>query len=256
MGVRGLTTFLQQNNLLSQRCLTWSEERKVIIVDGNGFVYWMYMKYDLISAPDYSRADDILFEIFDIFQRINVQLVFVFDGPLEIKKLRCKLERLSGQAQAIVNPLDQSSNAFPLPLLAFDSVFQFLNRHCTSVLADDMEVNRRFSHLFVHCLGEADCVIVYMAMRMREKCYGILSNDSDMIIYNNSPSNGVSIPLLPLWSMQWSEEQPERLFFSVAERETVAAAFSLPSEVSIPWNIFTSVNLLKGIVDLGGSSGS
>lgn len=92
-------------------------------------------------------------------------------------------------------------------------------------------VNKHFSHSFAHSVGEADCVIVHLAMRM--KAYGILSNDSDMIIFNNSPNKEVSIPLIPLWSMQWSDEQPERIYFSVVERERVAAAFSVPSEVSL-----------------------
>jgi hypothetical protein len=227
MGVRGLTTFLQQNNLLSQRWLNRSEKTKVIIVDGNGFVYWLFMKYELTSFPDFTRADEILLKILDIFQTMNIQLVFIFDGLSEIKKLRCKLERLSSQAQSIVNPPDHCSNL--LPLLAFDSVFQCLVRHCSSVFSEE-QGDRRFFHLFDHAVAEADSAIVSMAMKMR--AYGILSNDSDMIIYNNYSENRVSIPLILLWSLQWCDEQPDRILFSVVERETVATAFSLQPEVS------------------------
>jgi hypothetical protein len=228
MGVRGLTKFLQLNSLLSQRTISCGET-KVIIVDGNGFVYWFFLKYNLISSADYTRAHEILMNFLATFVKVNIHLVFVFDGPMEIRKIRCKLERLSSQAQAAANIDLGNCNALPLPPLAFESILQCLHDNCSFIDSDGSLIfNGTMPHLCHLSGGEADQTIVKTAIRMG--AYGIMSNDSDMVIYNTSPDQGTSILFIPLWSIEWSVDLPQ-IYFSAVDRAAVAVAFSLPQEV-------------------------
>jgi hypothetical protein len=223
--VRGLTKFLQLNNLSSQRVVCCDDKARTIVVDGNGFVYWLFMKYNLVPSADYTRVHQIVLNFLQTFLKLNIRLVFVFDGPTEIRKIQCKLERLSNQAAESWKSLTQgNSNALPLPSLAFESILECLRENCSFIDSEGGAIsNGALSHLCLLCSGEADKEIIKTAIRMG--ACGIMSNDSDMIIYNTS-----AISFIPLWSVEWSTELSQ-VHFSAVERETVAAAFLLPPQV-------------------------
>lgn len=237
MGIRGLTTFLLNNWRICEHLnLEENTNFKIIVVDGNSFSYWFYNYFHLTSTCDYCLVNELLKTLLNIFLKYNIQLIFIFDGYIAINKLFCKLERLSTQSTTIYNNNQSNNNnnsnnrifsSNPIPLLAIESIIQCLKESCFYLNGYELPNHLHCFHIISS--GEADKLIVDIAVKVH--AFGILSNDSDMLIYNLSSNYFVDISFIPLWSLQYNLNESNIGIYFV-KREKIANLLHLPPEVS------------------------
>lgn len=167
MGVRGLTTFIAQNNDIFLKDFFLHDSN--LIIDGHNLAAQLYRTFTFFSAfgGDYDRFANFVREFFNTLKKCHVTPYVLFDGSYEIRKLKTTFcrhrSKISGASR--LNPGNQK-NLQIFPLLLRD-VFR-------EVLCD-LKIQ------FTVCEYEADDEIAAMA---RYLSCPVLSYDSDFFIYN------------------------------------------------------------------------
>ena len=169
-------------NLKSESCIS-------VVVDGNAFAYWVYFKSIRSWTCDYINVRKFLMVLLDKFTASGVRLVFVNDGPTEASKLRSKVSRLHDHTIACSKYPQFTSDAVSPPVLIIECIKSILVHHSTANESAPLQ------HIIIFSSGEADRDIVAVARDI--DAVGILSNDSDMLVYDS----GYDIGFLPLWSL-------------------------------------------------------
>lgn len=242
MGIRGLTTYFLNNWRICEHInIEENINYKIILVDGNSFIYWFYNYFNFNFNFDYILINKIIFKYLNMFLKYNIQLIFIFDGFVQLNKLSCKLERLLTQSQSILisssstsssDINNQSNNRMfssnPLPLLAIETIIQCLKENCVYINEYKLPIQSHCYHIVSS--GEADKLIVDLAIKFH--AFGILSNDSDMLIYNQFPNDLNDIYFIPFWSLQYNLDE-STLGMYLVKREKFAKLLHIPPEVMI-----------------------
>lgn len=193
-------------------------QKKRVVVDGNAFAYWVYSKSLQSWICNYVKIAQVLERLLAEFTRVGVVLIFVFDGPTEILKLRSKLTRLSKHAITCRTcPQTFSDTIYPPPLI-IDCIKNGLYQFSSSLAAHNC-------HFFVYSGGEADRDLVAIASEYY--ALGILSNDSDMLIYKYDED----VDFMPLWSLRCDIAN---ITVQAVKRSLFARALDIPPQVRKP----------------------
>jgi hypothetical protein len=178
MGVRGLTTYINQNS--EKYFENYKLSNCHLIVDGNSLASVLFTKVCRNSAfgGDYDTYGHCIERCFKDFKKCGVVPVVVFDGGCEKKKLRTTRKRCESKILSLakVGPCSSSGQAFPL----------MMRKSFREVLVE-LDV------AFVQSDFEADAEIAALAKKLN--C-PVLSNDSDFFIFD--------VLYIPLSSLSFS----------------------------------------------------
>ncbi|RZF34787.1 hypothetical protein LSTR_LSTR007839 [Laodelphax striatellus] len=169
MGVRGLTTFISNND---KRYLKSHKLHNThVIIDGNSLACQLFSlrgtRVYFAFGGDYDRYAQHVKEFFQMLSQCNVKPVVVFDGGYERKKVKTVINRLQDRS-AMLKHVKPASNSAPV-------VFPLLMRQVFRQVLLELGVP------IVQCDFEADQEIA--ALGHKYNC-PILSYDSDFFIYD------------------------------------------------------------------------
>ncbi|RZF38886.1 hypothetical protein LSTR_LSTR015846 [Laodelphax striatellus] len=166
MGVRGLTTFISNNDGYMEG---YELHDTFVIIDGNSLKCQLFILYGvkecIAFGGDYDRYAHHVKEFFQMLSKCNVKCVVIFDGGMEEKKVKTILKR-SNDKIAEIEQVTPASSSTPVvfPIL-LGKVFR--------------EVLSEIGVPMVQCDFEADQEIA--ALGLKYNC-PIISNDSDFFI--------------------------------------------------------------------------
>ncbi|XP_068603137.1 single-strand DNA endonuclease ASTE1 [Brachionichthys hirsutus] len=179
MGVRGLTTFVEENKPLLQD-VKFRDSR--LVIDGCSLYYSLYFNHrlDLLHGGDYDAFACLLNQFFSALSECNIQPYVVLDGGCDPsdKKFPTLCQRLLSKIRE-ADKLSHGRGGSVLPILAKNVFIEVLIQRGVPL---------------VQCLFEADWEIACLAHQW--KC-PVLSNDSDFYVFD-LPGG-----FLPLNSFHW-----------------------------------------------------
>ncbi|XP_022192085.2 protein asteroid isoform X2 [Nilaparvata lugens] len=169
MGVRGLTTFISNNDKRYLRSYKLHDTH--VIIDGNSLACQLFSlrgtRVYFAFGGDYDRYAQHVKEFFQMLSQCNVKPVVVFDGGYERKKVKTVITRLQDRS-AMLKHVKPASNSTPV-------VFPLLMRQVFRQVLLEIGVP------IVQCDFEGDQEIA--ALGHKYNC-PILSYDSDFFIYD------------------------------------------------------------------------
>ncbi|ESO90831.1 hypothetical protein LOTGIDRAFT_122662 [Lottia gigantea] len=161
MGVKGLTSFIDDNPVLLQ---DFKLSNCKVILDGNNFIHFVYQNYNESHQydGDYHNYYRKIVQLFNSLKQCNVEAIVIFDGGYDVSdsKLRTTLDRAERRV------IQASNNCSLLPIMAGKAFRKAL---------DQLDV------FHVTCSFEADEEIAILANQWN--C-PVISNDSDFFVYN------------------------------------------------------------------------
>ncbi|XP_062842131.1 protein asteroid homolog 1-like [Trichomycterus rosablanca] len=178
MGVRGLKSFIEKNDLLEHRLFRDSK----VIIDGANFCHALYHDngLDQIHGGDYDAFMDVITQFFKNLDQCNIKPYVVFDGGNDSsdKKLETLIQRSQDRIEK-ANAVSRGQEGTVLPILV-EEVFQ--------------QTLQKLGVPSIQCLAEADWELAALA---NEWNCPVLSNDSDFYIFN------IRGGVLPINHFQW-----------------------------------------------------
>nr|XP_057902323.1 protein asteroid homolog 1 [Doryrhamphus excisus]XP_057902324.1 protein asteroid homolog 1 [Doryrhamphus excisus] len=166
MGVHGLTTFIEGNNLFLLD-VRFRDSR--LVIDGNSLYFNLYLKHglDRQHGGDYDAFASIVYQFLSALEACNIQPYVVLDGGIDPsnKKMSTLKQRLQSRIQEAEN-MAHGRNGSVLPILTRQVFIQVLIQKGIPL---------------VQCPAEADWEIACLAHQWR--C-PVLSNDSDFFIFD------------------------------------------------------------------------
>ena len=215
MGVRGLITYIR--NHLQEVCCQVNlqcQENVIIVVDGNAFAYWLYFKNILHWVCDYVKIHNSLIRVLSEFHAAGIILVFVFDGPTDISKLRTKLARQYRHAMVCARWPSVTDVVYPPPLI-IQCIINVLSGFYVSESVP-------WGHVCVFSRSEADSDLI--AVAVQQGACGILSNDSDMLVHTSREDIG----LIPFWMLSCDDG----ICASIITKASLSRSLGIASEVT------------------------
>ena len=242
MGVKGLTTFVRSLSLSSVADhMELSNGNHIVVVDGSGFVYALCQQERHMSVfnTNYRALRARVIEWVRRVMAAGVGLVFVFDGAVEQSKLPCKVARMEKQATHVHEALSVlnglATTADDLREVRLSSTPPLLAVNCIlGALYDCIRGGAQCRALFAD--GEADAAIVRVALAV--SAISILSNDSDMIIFNTQ-----KVGIVPFWAFGFAEDD-DSMHAWVMRQNKIAALLGI------------DVTVLPLLAALAGNDGS
>ena len=243
-------------------------DRRLLIVDGNAFSHWFTLEC-FGTAPsvntNYRQLKSLVVTWIMKCYATQVDCIFVFDGATEPDKLQCRLDRLCRQSAnmdaalsqeplgAVPNATDQENeastrahdvecNGTGIPTMYQKNSGNIKVQSTPPLLAISCIINAIVSLQSTetrafYARGEADKTIVEVAVALQATA--IMSNDSDMIIYNSS-----DVGFIPFWGFGFADDGSLNAF--IIKRKKVSnlmgiSVVNLPILAALVGNDFTSV---------------
>ena len=230
-------------------------DRRLLIVDGNAFSHWFTLEC-FGTAPsvntNYRQLKSLVVSWIMKCYATQVDCIFVFDGATEPDKLQCRLDRLCRQSanmdaalsqeplEAVQNATDQENeastrahdvecNGTGIPTLFQKNSGNIKVQSTPPLLAISCIINAIVSLQSTetrafYARGEADKTIVEVAVALQATA--IMSNDSDMIIYNSS-----DVGFIPFWGFGFADDGSLNAF--IIKRKKVSNLMGI-SEINLP----------------------
>ncbi|XP_072548616.1 single-strand DNA endonuclease ASTE1-like [Salminus brasiliensis] len=177
MGVQGLTSYIENNDLLKSRAFRESK----LIIDGSNLYYNLYFRSSLDQAHggEYDAFKKVVSDFFRSLELCQIEPYVVLDGGDDIsdKKFKTLKKRAEDRIKR-TNALSRGRSGESLPVL-IKNVFR--------------QILRKLEVPFIQCIAEADWEAAALA---KEWNCPVLSNDSDFYIFN---ING----FLPIAHFEW-----------------------------------------------------
>ena len=246
----------------------YPHDRRLLIVDGNAFSHWFTLEC-FGTAPsvntNYRQLKSLVVSWIMKCHATQVDCIFVFDGATEPDKLQCRLDRLCRQSanmdaalsqeplgavpnatgqenEASTRAHDVECNGTGIPTMYQKNSSNIKVQSTPPLLAISCIINAIVSLQSTetrafYARGEADKTIVEVAVALQATA--IMSNDSDMIIYNSS-----DVGFIPFWGFGFADDGSLNAF--IIKRKKVSNLMGI-SEINLPilaalvGNDFTSV---------------
>ncbi|KFM71939.1 Protein asteroid-like protein, partial [Stegodyphus mimosarum] len=168
MGVRGLSSFFNQNPDLSKPCKLHDTP---VIIDGNNLIHVLYFSYkvDCVYGGDYHKYASCIKKYLSSFKECNIKPIIIFDGGYDKsdRKLQTVLQRSRTRLTNTEHIAKYGRcSGKVLPIIAHE-VFK--------------DVLREMGIPFAQCDFEADDQVTALANYY--KC-PVISDDSDFYIFD------------------------------------------------------------------------
>ena len=250
------------------------QNRRLLIVDGNAFSHWFTLEC-FGSAPsvntNYRQLKRLVASWIMKCYATKVDCIFVFDGATEPDKVQCRLDRLCRQSAnmdsalsqeplgAVLNGTDQDNeastracdvecNGTGIPTIYQRNSAGIKVQSTPPLLAISCIINaigslQSTDTRAFYARGEADKTIVEVAVALQATA--IMSNDSDMLIYNSC-----DVGFVPFWGFGFADDGSLNAF--VIKRKKVSNLMGI-SEINLPilavlvGNDFTSAEICHHI---------
>ncbi|KAG5876536.1 hypothetical protein JTB14_010307 [Gonioctena quinquepunctata] len=102
MGIRGLTTFIENNALLEKYELHDTN----LVIDGHSVFPQLYhvhtMDRNICFGGDYDKFADYIDRFFDMLDKCNVTPYVVFEGGIEHRKLKIKIKKVDDRLEKVI----------------------------------------------------------------------------------------------------------------------------------------------------------
>ena len=187
MGVSRLQTYIEQHCPQAHKKIKISHlaaqyvEREgkipVLLVDGNALLRRLYIRFDWVYGGQWKEYIEELKHFVGIFRQIGVQLIFMFDGSVGNTKRLVWVKRRIQNMKDIMKVFAYIKNKHVQPSRNLLQIPSGLSITTAFILKYELNVT------VYHTIGEADREIFEFCLL--NKCWGVLSQDSDFIIYDS-----------------------------------------------------------------------
>lgn len=222
MGVLGLTKYIEEHRLYEvvdfQAVANDAKSRNVaepvIAVDGSQCAWYLYGNLDSLHGGQYRELRESCENFVKRFRDLGVRLSFFFDGLPVQEKMPRWIKRREDKAKQISNFFDKLSTVRSTRDTDIDcSILPEGVVPCATVAFKQIGCEVRMS------VADCDVEVAYFAASNRS-CIGVLSNDTDFLIYRDIPC------LFPFSGLEMGQEVKGWRFRSPA----IASHLGIPVE--------------------------
>ncbi|CAK8683992.1 unnamed protein product [Clavelina lepadiformis] len=207
MGVRGLTTFIDERQRIHLLRTKFSEQ--CFVIDGSSLIYHIYdeAQLDTRHGGDYAQFQKTVKHFFAQLKRCETRSIVILDGASDERKRLTHINRMQNNIEYLHAIMVEHKRKLLLPILAREMFQQTL---------EELKVP------FCYSLHDADQEIAAAANKFNAF---VVSNDSDYYIF---PLHRGYIPLKTLsWEQVFTDENGTHMYGHLYNVKSLTSQYKL-----------------------------